>query len=173
MGRHLKTHPLLEHSLRREFLHRIPTYARNLLTLMDNSNLDQMAAKADLLVNDRKRRNFLSAPHRHYTRDLVQHDVSSPTSVTPSPTVPLSNDVIQALSAIQDKLNAISSLQVHTNIPSTQPPLPQHTYRSFPLSFPSQATQPRLPSPSITTFCNSSQVTTRPSTHNIRNSDMC
>ena len=173
LGRHLKTHPLLEHSLRREFLHRIPTYARDLLTLMDNPNLDQMAAKADLLVNDRKRRNFLSAPHRHYTRDLVQHDVSSSTSVAPSPTVPLSNDVMQALSAIQDKLNAITSLNVHTNIPSTQTPLPQHTYRSFPPSFPSHATQPRLPSPSITTFCNSSQVTTRPSIHNIRNSDMC
>ena len=71
LGRHLKTHPLLEHSLRRESLHGIPTYAGDLLTFMDNPNLDQMAENADLLVNDRKRRNFSLAPHCHYTRDFV------------------------------------------------------------------------------------------------------
>ena len=80
---------------------------------------------------------------------------------------------MQALFATLDKLNAITSLHAQTNIPSTHPFLPQQTYGSFPRSFSPQATQPRLPSPSIPTFCNSSQLATRPSLHNIRNSDMC
>ena len=59
LGRHLKSHPLFEHSL---------VYARDLLTLMDNPSLDQMATKADQLINDRKRYNF-SSSRSHFSND--------------------------------------------------------------------------------------------------------
>ena len=50
LGRHLKENPLLEHTLKREFLTRLPTYARDPLTLMGNSDLDRMAEQVDALV---------------------------------------------------------------------------------------------------------------------------
>ena len=49
-GRHLKENPLLEHTLKREFLTQLPTYARNPLILMGNADLDKMAEQADALV---------------------------------------------------------------------------------------------------------------------------
>ena len=55
LGRHLRGNPLLSRSLKREFLARLPTYARDPSTIMRNVDLDDMAEQGDVLVRDRKR----------------------------------------------------------------------------------------------------------------------
>ena len=48
LGRHLKENPLLERTLKREFLTRLPTYARDPLILMGNADFDKMVNKQTL-----------------------------------------------------------------------------------------------------------------------------
>ena len=80
LGRHLKENPSLEHTLKREFLTRLSTYARDPLIIMSNADLDKMAEQADALVADRKRRTF-----------VVRHSIP----VFQLPILPLTIPIIQ------------------------------------------------------------------------------
>ena len=153
LGRHLKSHPLLEHSLRREFLARIPLYACDLLTLMDNSNLDQTAAKAHQLVNDRKRHNS-SSSRSHFSDNPSNLNVLSSGSASGNSS--LVTNIMHTLDAIQTKLNRIvsfppfapilpfqflvsqypkpSAFPFHANAPQSLQPAPAQVQSFLPLS---------------------------------------
>ena len=103
LGRHLKENPLLEHILKREFLTRLPTYARDPLILIGNADLDKMAEQADALVADRKRRNFRSqTQHFRFSTSNFASDNSDDHS---SHDVPVMTEMLKLLSNINDKLN--------------------------------------------------------------------
>ena len=103
LGRNLKENPLLEHTLKREFLTRLPIYARDPLILMGNANIDKVAEQADTLVSSRKRRNFRS--QTQHSRFSTSNFSSSNSENHSSHDVPVMTEMLKLLTNINDKLN--------------------------------------------------------------------
>ena len=103
LGRHLKQNILLQHTLRREFLARLPTYARDPLLLMENVEIDKMAEYADSLVGDRKRRHEYSNPA--LPRPCQQPDNYSSTTVPSNSDTPVMVEILKLLESMNKKLN--------------------------------------------------------------------
>ena len=120
LGRHLKENPLLEHTLKREFLTRLPTYARDPLILMGNADLDKMAEQADALVADRKRRNFRS-PSQH-SRFSTSNFSSGNSENHSSHDVPVMTEMLKLLTNINDKLN-LNGNNYTSRRPFNSPPM--------------------------------------------------
>ena len=57
LGRHLQENSLLEGILKREFLARLPVYARDPFIIMGNADINHMAMQVDALIRDRKKRS--------------------------------------------------------------------------------------------------------------------
>jgi len=102
LGRHLREQPLLEHSLRREWLARLPPFARDLLTLMDNPTLEKMAEKADQLINDRRRRHATPTLQSSYLHAQSTHAPQQSNSAS---------QFKQALDEITQRLNTVVAMQ--------------------------------------------------------------
>ena len=101
--RHPKESLVLEHTLKREFLTRLPTYSRDPLILMGNADLDNMAEQADVMVADRKRQNFRS-PTQHF-RSSTSNFSSGNSENHSSRDVPVMTEMLKLLTNINDKLN--------------------------------------------------------------------
>ena len=119
LGRHLKENPLLEHTLKREFLTRMPTYARDPLILMGNADLDKMAEQADALVADRKRRNFRSP--RQHSRFSTSNFASGNFDNHSSYDVPGMTEMLKLLTNLNDKLNLNGNNYTSGRPPNSSP----------------------------------------------------
>ena len=103
LGRHLKQNTLLQHTLRQEFLARLPTYARDPLLLMANVEFDKMTEHADSLVGDRKRRHENGNPA--LPRPFQQPDNYSSTTVPSNSDTPVIVEILKLLKSTNKKLN--------------------------------------------------------------------
>ena len=102
LGRHLRENPLLSHSLKRKFLARLPTYARDPLIIMRNVDLDDMAEQADALARDRKRNTIFDEQKRNpYSRAANQQTSPNPNS---SYDTPVMEHVLTMLQNINAKM---------------------------------------------------------------------
>ena len=102
LGRHPKQNPLLIHSLKREFLARLPYYARDPLIVMGNSPyIDEMAEHADALVQERKRRRHRDTIHSSSLtsdKDVQSHTLNNFDT-------PVMAEMLRVLNNINTKLN--------------------------------------------------------------------
>ena len=149
LGRHLKEHTYLEHLLRREWMTRLPVFVRDHLLLLDPSDLDIMAEKADKLVNDRKRRyqhQDLSSPQSQNISSHALQDIVKRLSEVVAIQEKAANAQLQSLSSASTASAYTSSHTTHSHMPTpttftyTQP-FRASTYAQMPAS--NTHTQPR------------------------------
>ena len=149
LGRHLRENPLLSHSLKREFLARLPTYARDPLIIMRNVDLDDMAEQADALVRDRKRNTIFDEQKRNpYSRAANQQTNPNPNSSYDTPVMEHVLTMLQNINAkMQNTANNTNS-NIFQNPPQSRQPhptpsRPHNGFQSLPAPGPHQPPPPQ------------------------------
>ena len=142
LGRHLQANPLLKHTIRREFFSRLPVYTRDMLTMMDNPTLDELAQKADALISNRNQYSIDRAisSHSQQNKTATEHNIHSSGYMTQDHKI--TDELVKTLQNLNSKLDHVVEQQHHLFRHSNEPytvPSQYHATASSPYRHPAHS----------------------------------